>query len=123
MRLLFFAVLLYTLIAVCIEGRYVLQVRFLGYDNPDQECQFCEYRCCDIKDSAPCTGNSRCDTFFYYCLRAHGSNGVGCSYSGSVESIRNRNDATEINFNRTRILRLDNPLSLEGLTDFWNVSM
>ena len=103
------------------EGRYELQVMLRGYDNPDQKCEFCHTRCCDIKQSVPCTNNSRCDTTFFYCLRTYEARGRNCSYSGSVESLRNRNDAS-LDFSLPRVLGLDNPLSLEGLTDTWNVS-
>ena len=110
-----------------VKGRYILQVTISGYINPFQRCAGCASlsRCCDTNfNTNSCFGNRRCDTFFFFCLRPIDSNvrnGTGCSYSGNLTSEVNENDAT-INFDQTTFLGLDNPLTLEGLTDAWNVS-
>lgn len=106
-----------------VKGRYVLQEELSGYTNIFQRCADCApRRCCDTSFiTNDCSGGRRCDTFFFFCLRPFGSTGTGCSYSGNLTSEINEDDAF-INFNQMKFLGLDNPLTLEGLTDAWNVS-
>lgn len=106
-----------------VKGRYLLQVTIGGYTNRFQRCGGCASgRCCDTDFTTnDCSGERRCDIFFFFCLRPFGSNGEGCSYSGDLTSEINEDDAT-ISFNEMKFLGLDNPLTLEGLTDAWNVS-
>ena len=106
-----------------VNGRYLVNVTLVGYTNPNQRCADCgSNRCCDTNfDSNNCFRGRRCDTFFFFCLRPFGSTGTGCSYNGDLTSEVNEDDAA-INFNQMKFLGLDNPLTLEGLTDAWNVS-
>lgn len=43
-------------------------------------------------------------------------------YSGSRISNGSNTDDAPIDFSQSSVLGLDNPLTLEGLTDTWNVS-
>ena len=114
-----------------IKGLYLLEVRLYGYNNPTGRCQACvsvrtpeQMGCCDRHNTTEC-GNLLCDTYFDYCLRSLGSSEkgqVGCSYFGNVRSTANRNDGL-IDFSRSTVLGLDNPLILPGLTNDWNVSL
>ena len=123
---LLWAVLCFSALLSFANGGYELRVQLLGYENPSQGCSEadCGDTCCDFNSETPdCSNNSRCDTMFFYCLRALGSTEDGCSaYNGTRESSRNRNDG-ELDFNQTRLLGLENPLRLVGLTSTWNVSI
>ena len=117
-----------------VEGLYVLQLQLLGYSNPAQKRLFCNDdlcssdldlgRCCD-GGSGPCTnGDRRCDSFFTYCLRPLGTPGFNCgSRSGSeIQSDMNENNAA-VDFSRSTVLGLTNPINFPGLTNDWNVSV
>ena len=113
-----------------VRGRYVVDVRLFGYDNPTQRCHRCRIGgpsgrpgCCDDHAAATClSSHLRCDSYFFYCLRTLNSPMErGCTYSGSRLSNPNMNDG-EINFGQSVVLGLENPLQLRGLTDAYNVS-
>ena len=116
-----------------VNGLYMLEVNVYGYNNPTGRCQDCGSRkapevmgCCDLHTSKDliCSRDLLllCDSYFYYCLRALGSEGGHCSYFGNVISNVNRNDAF-IDFSQSMVLGLDNPLILPGLTNNWTVSL
>ena len=74
---------------VLVRGRYIVEMRLLGYDNPTQRCQDCP-----IVQSVDrsCMGTDRCDSYFIYCLRTIGSIGRDCSYFGIRMSSANTDD-------------------------------
>ena len=109
-----------------------MEVRLLGYQNPTGTCQECplineQRRCCDREDTSGCTmGNRRCDSFFTYCLRSFGnedSQEGGCSDRESMRSDTNQDDDDPIDFFQAiKVLNLDNPFHLQGLTSDYTVS-
>ena len=111
-----------------VQGLYLVEVRLYGYDNPTQTCQDCRRRplaspgCCDYFLTTTCIDSDRCDSFFYYCLRTIGSVGRNCSYFGNRTSTVNMDDG-RIDFNKSTVLGLENPLQLQGLTDAYTVSI
>ena len=112
-----------------VNGLYMLEVRLNGYNNPTGRCQGCVSEttpnimgCCDQHNTTLCSGFLMCDSYFYYCLRALGSQGGSCSYFGNMTSSSIFNDAS-IDFSQSTVLDLDNPLLLPGLTNAWNVSL
>lgn len=113
-----------------VGGLYQLQVKLFGYDNPTGKCPFCipnsgpQIRgCCDqFSENNFCSMNLRCDSFFTYCLQLVGSTETECSYSGSVMSATNWNDSQTIDFSNSTVLNLQNPLTLPGLTNDYQVS-
>ena len=112
-----------------VNGLYMLEVNVYGYNNPTGRCQSCTSQmapdvmgCCDLHNTIECSSGLLCDSYFYYCLRALGSEGGHCSYFGNVTSNVNRNDAF-IDFSQSMVLGLDNPLILPGLTNNWTVSL
>ena len=112
-----------------ISGRYAVEVRLFGYDNPTQKCQDCrdgqfaDPGCCDDFQALTCPNtDQRCDSFFFYCLRTLNSQMErNCSYFGSRTSAVNTDDGA-LNFSQSVVLGLENPLQLQGLTDAYNVS-
>ena len=127
-----FSVLLLTMFTV-VGGLYIVQTHTHDYDNPTQrrlltcsnnQC-FAAAGCCDTGEGNCTSGERRCDTFFIFCLRPLRTiiPGLGCgSNTGSViQSDVNMND-TAIDFSRSSFLGLNNPFTLPGLTNNWNVS-
>ena len=116
-------------IQVCmVDGLYVLQVRMISYSNPTGGCHECSdnHGCCDGLNSTTdsvCSGEQRCDSYFVYCLRVRYSSGSGCgSYNATRRSLTNLNDAA-VDFSQSTVLGLENPLTLPGLTNAWDVSV
>ena len=109
------------------EGLYQVEVRVFGYDNPTGTCQGClndegEHGCCDeFSTTSSCDGFLQCDSYFTYCLRPFGSEGGDCSGFTRRRSNTNLNDGF-VDFNRSTVLGLENPLILSGLTDGYRVS-
>ena len=127
-----FSIIVLTLFTV-VEGLYIVQTQIHGYDNPTQwrflicgnsQC-FSAGGCCDIGEGNCTSGERRCDTFFIFCLRPLGISprliGCGSNTSSVIQSDVNMNDAA-INFSRSSFLGLNNPFTLPGLTNSWNVS-
>ena len=116
-----------------VEGEshyYELEIKINAYSNPNQVRPFCDPLCyfnsplcCDSAQLGTCTTRGRCDSLFFYCLRAvrTSSSQRGCTYRGSRLSSRNLEDA-RIDFSNGTVLGLENPLILQGLTTTWNVS-
>ena len=107
----------------------MLEEHLHGYNNPTGTCQSCTSQmapdvmgCCDLYNTIECNSGLLCDSYFYYCLRALGSEGEDCSYFGNVTSNVNCHDAF-VDFSQSPVLGLDNPLILPGLTNNWNISM
>ena len=105
-----------------------MEVRLLGYQNPTQTRfrDSGERRCCDGGDSSGCTeGFRRCDSRFTYCLRAFGNQSSqegGCSDPNErMRSGPNWDDGS-INFTQDKVLGLDNPFHLQGLSNNYTVS-
>ena len=112
-------------VGVLVEGTYQLEVTIFGYNNPTGRCQGCPRRsgtraCCDDFDSTSCSGSDLCDSMFTYCLRTIGSSGSDCSYFGTQTSNINVADGP-LNFSQYRVLGLENPLILQGLTNIYMV--
>ena len=107
-----------------------MEVQLFGYDNPTGRCydqEQCirddgQHRCCDDTRATGCTGVRRCDSFFIYCLRPLGSDGVGCSQYRNRTSLSNSddNDLDADDFSQSTVLGLENPLILRGLTEKYN---
>ena len=119
-----------TQVCVVVEGRYLVEVRLNGYSNPTGKCGHVKHRCqtntpgefycCDSYDTT-CSGNERCDSFFFYCLRPLGEDRLGCLDNETrAESSSNENDRP-INFSRSRVLGLDNPQKFSGLRNAYKV--
>ena len=105
-----------------VEGLYQLEVTIFGYNNPTGRCQECgsHQECCDAPADTRCSGRALCDSSFTYCLRGIGSTGRNCSYFGNRTSNSNSDDGP-INFSQSRVLGLENPVILEGLTNAYMV--
>lgn len=128
-----------SLSAVDAQSGYNVKLRLSNYSNPRQLRPFCGggtcysnlYYCCDggtgIGVSCPTEGadllENRCDTFFVYCLRNTNTTiGAGCSNSEErLLSNVSQNDAS-LNFSQSTVLGLENPLTFQGLTNYWNVN-
>ena len=109
------------------NGDYVLEVRTHSYNNPTNRCAGCgvDDGCCDDFSLFECTGDLRCDTYFFYCLRMLGSSssdGVCNNANGQVSTSYAEPDGGEINFSQDMVLGLPNPLPLNGISNTWNVS-
>ena len=100
------------------EGLYQLEVAVFGYNNPTGRCRGCGYLqgCCDDFESTSCGTTDRHDSYFIYCLRTVGSSGRGCSFFGNVRSDSNEDDGP-LDFSLSMVLGLENPITLQGLTD------
>ena len=107
-----------------------MEIDFLGYSNPTGRCADCPipkgrkvHSCCDNFARTTCTRGARCDSYFYFCLRALGDMGTtnGCSYFGSKSTFANINDAPLKADATGTVLGLDNPLQLPGLTTDYTV--
>ena len=110
---------------ILVEGAYQLEVTVFGYNNPTGRCQGCPRRsgtraCCDDFDSISCSGSDHCDSRFTYCLQTLGSTDSDCSYFGTRTSTINVADGP-LNFSQNRVLGLENPLILQGLTNTYMV--
>ena len=113
-----------TVVQVYVNGDYILEVRTHSYNNPTNRCAGCrmglnDAGCCDDFSVFECTGDLRCDNYFYYCLRTLWSVGFVCD-GGQVS--RSEPDGKTINFSQDMVLGLANPLPLNGISDAWNVS-
>ena len=119
-----------------VDGLYNLQVRMHNYTNPTGKCPSCvevlspEPGCCDRHGQLGSCDSYRCDTYFTYILRALGSSKTGencttadpdnTSLHWRQTSLPNINDG-RINFSDSTVLGLDNPLTLGGWDNSWNV--
>ena len=126
-----------------VEGRYLVEVRLNGYNNPTGKCYdqgscgdsffdsitCCSYACCDIfdlegiLDPDACIGSQLCDSYFTYCLRPFGEHEIksGCSTSKMKTTLSvNTNDGL-LDFSQSTVLDLSNPQNLSGLGDAYNV--
>ena len=115
---------------VLTQGQYVIEIGFFGYNNPTGRCAECPIpagqtlrSCCDDFVSTTCTDAARCDSFFYFCLRALGDRRTtnGCTYPGSNVTFANTDDASLSSTTIRSVLGLDNPFQLPGLTTDYNV--
>ena len=68
---------------VCVEGRYIVEVRLFGYQNPTGRCRECDFNslttsCCDdCSKASDCSQDGRqSDSYFIYCLRPDSQNGL-----------------------------------------------
>lgn len=107
-----------------VEAKYLVEVSVFGYNNPTGRCQGCllngERGCCDQFNTMSCDGELQCDSFFTYCL---GNAEEGGCAAGAQRRISDANiDDEVIDFNQSIVLGLDNPLTLEGVTDRYRVS-
>jgi hypothetical protein len=107
-----------------VDGLYQLEVTVFGYNNPTGRCQGCGdlQGCCDGFGSTNCASIqfNLCDSYFNYCLRTIGSTERGCSYFGNQRSNSNTGDAP-LDFSQNMVLGLENPITLQGLTDTYTV--
>ena len=108
-------------VCVLVEGLYQLEVTVFGYNNPTGRCQGCGSArgCCDDFEAKNCS-KFLCDSFFIYCLRTIGSSESGCFSFGNRISYINTDDGL-LNFSRSRVLGLENPVILQGLTNAYTV--
>ena len=108
-----------------IQGRYVVEVRLNGYNNPTGSRRSSgQIRCCDTSDTHDCNGDKRCDSYFIYCLRPLGEVSLNprCfSYEVRTRSSTNVDDAP-LNFSQSIVLGLYNPLNLSGWETAYKVS-
>ena len=99
------------------EGRYVVEVRLFGYQNPTGRCEEClnQYpkKCCDdfSRDSNCIEDGRECDSYFTYCLRPITTTGRGCSVYETMTSTVNTDDGP-LDFSQSTVLGLPNPLQL-----------
>ena len=112
---------------MCVQGRYVVQVRVNGYSNPTGKChdsRSCQSTaeatyCCDgaqCRTSDCLTRGRQSDSYFIYCLRPFGTERqLGCLPNETrTTSTVNDNDG-DIDFSDSIVLGLSNPLNLTGL--------
>ena len=106
------------------NGDYILEVRTHSYSNPTNWCFGCgaNQGCCDNFNVFECTGDLRCDNYFYYCLRTIFSSRFVNNCDNGRFSNSSEPDGETINFSQDVVLGLANPLPLNGLSDAWNVS-
>ena len=106
-------------------------VQVTSYANPTNRCEECGQQrglsqtCCDATRNNSCTGSTRCDNQFSYCLRAVGTKPStlgGCNNTTMVTTEVNFNGEV-VDFNQSTVLGLPNPLSLTGLARRWEVSV
>ena len=124
-------------VCVVVQGQYLLEVRLNGYNNHDNSCVGCPMgndsqgrvtgSCCDdFNRFNDCDGGGRrCDSYFFFCLRPFGSERLtgGCrGYTATRVSSVNRDDRL-IDFTAERVLGLENPFLLPGLTEEYKVSI
>lgn len=64
-----------------------------------------------------CTGTTRCDTLFTYCLQPIGSNTLCVPQAVSETAFDDR----PIDFTQATVLGLPNPLPLSGVSERWEV--
>ena len=121
-------------VCVLVQGRYLLEVRLNGYENPEGKCVDCPpnqttHSCCDDHERfSNCDGNRQCDSYFIFCLRPFGSQRerYDCQtlYDDTKVTSVNRNDAElePMDFTSEMVLALENPFLLPGLTEEYEVS-
>ena len=111
-----------------VNGAYNVEVKIFSYDNPTGRCQDCPRddedsrirSCCDdFNHFGSCGGDRRCDSYFIYCLRPFGMTGGNCTGFTQRMSMVNTDDES-IDFSRNKVLGLENPLLLPGLTAGYN---
>ena len=114
---------------VIVKGLYHVEVKLLGYENPTQRCQECRLSnglrsCCDdFSRNDRCTDDDReCDSYFIYCLRPFETSNTregGCSnfHEKMISGVNTDDNQSGIDFSQSKVLGLDNPLHLHGLTD------
>ena len=117
-----------------VEGRYLVEVRLNGYNNPTGKCHECTDGCCDrlvfstdvLYDG--CSGDELCDSYFTYCLRPFGEREVtlGCSIAEmrttTCTSSINTDDG-RLDFSQSTVLNLPNPQNFSGLGDAYKVNI
>ena len=103
-----------------------------GYNNTGK-CPGCiefglsEPGCCDRhRNLNLCTDFQRCDSYFTYHVRRLGSTegGENCTLSrvtGDHRTSRPNFDDANVDFTNATVLGLDNPFTLAGLDNKWNV--
>ena len=113
-----------------VNGDYNVEVKIFSYDNPTGRCRNCPREngdsgprsCCDdFNRFDSCDGDHRCDSYFIYCLRPFGMIGGDCTSFTQMTSTVNIDDGS-INFSRNKVLGLNNPLILSGLTTGYDIS-
>ena len=112
-----------------VNGDYNVEVKIFSYDNPTGRCRSCRREngdgirsCCDdFSHFDSCSGDRRCDSYFIYCLRPFGMTRPSCSGFTQKMSTVNIDDRS-INFSRNKVLGLNNPLILSGLTTGYDSS-
>ena len=120
-------------VCVLVQGRYLLQIRLNGYNNPEGKCIGClldqsrsTHSCCDDYGRfSNCISDRRCDSYFIFCLRPFGSQReeYDCQtfYNDTRMTSVNNNDGP-IDFTNEIVLGLENPFLLPGLTEEYEVS-
>ncbi len=119
---------------VCADGSYLVQLTVDSYANPSNKCAECSannpltgpYGCCDGFDSLrSCSEPERCDNYFRYCLRQYGTAAetLDCTLGGEITSNfpEERNFNRDTDFSSSRVLGLDNPITLEEANSQWQV--
>ncbi len=108
---------------------YHILMQFQSYNNPSGHCSTCRSSsstseplgCCDqISEKGTCTGANRCDTYFRICLVPLGlpEQCVGDRFVVTGTNVDDR----AINFNLATFLEVGNPLRLNGISRYWDVS-
>ena len=121
---------------VCVQGSYLVQLRVTSYTNPSNRCAECNavsplqapFGCCDDFDELEsCEDEVRCDNYFRYCLRPYATPAetLGCTIGDVITSNRptSNNFDRDTDFSGSRVLGLDNPLSIRGAGSQWQVSL
>ena len=83
--------------------------------------------CCDDFDiPGTCTGHTKCDENFFYCLREFGTpkqTPTRCGENDAFGKLSGDNiDSAEIDFSGNTALGLPNPIPLRNNTSGWEVS-
>lgn len=118
------------------QAGYTLHVRTHSFDSPSNKCPNCPAPdtpgCCDrFGNIGTCRGQDRCDFTFYYCLRPFGTatpvnttHPTRCGSHDRFGKVSGVNvDAAELDFSKSTVLGLPNPLPLRGLTLDWMVKL
>ena len=106
-------------------GDYVIEVKVKAYDNPTNGAADFNGGCCDFEEKRNCTtiADEFCDNFFVYCLRPFNTPVTlrGCVDGLPMETSSPVNNDACIDFSRSTVLDLPNPLRLK-VTGIWQVS-
>ena len=107
------------------SGRYSVSITLHSYSNLQHTCVRCNTYCCDERRTGECTGSSRCDTLFSFCLVREGSFSsnppIRCNGPSTNTDTQSNSDGT-INFALGAVLGITNPFVLDGISNLWTVS-